>query len=97
MNNLLNQPPAFLTSLFFASLHREHIVHLAERTHNEAFVPAGARTRQHPDLPKLMAYEPKGMGYQLTRTIWPSFGPHEGGPVGLSLPLSRCSGFDLDL
>jgi hypothetical protein len=69
VSTFLSQQAGFLTSRLLASLDGKRIVHLAEWTNNEAFVAAGALARQHPDLPKLMAYEPNGMGYQLTRTF----------------------------
>ncbi len=67
--DFLSQRPGFVTSRLFASLDGETIVHQAEWTHEEAFRNAGPLARQHPDLPKLMAYEPKGVGYQLQRTF----------------------------
>ena len=65
----LSQQPGFVTSRLFASRDGESIVHHAQWTEEGAFQAAGQLARAHPDLPKLMAYTPKGVGYTLHRTF----------------------------
>lgn len=63
----LSQQPGFITSRLFASRDGQSIVHQAEWTSEAAFQDAGALAREHPDLPKLLVYQPSGIGYRLTR------------------------------
>lgn len=65
----LSQQPGFITSRLFAARDGLSVVHQAEWNDEAAFQAAGSLAREHPDLPKLMAYEPKGVGYQLNRTF----------------------------
>ena len=67
--DFLSQQPGFVTSSLFASRDGSSIVHQAEWMREADFQAAGPLARVHPDFPKLMAYEPKGVGYQLTRTF----------------------------
>ncbi len=67
--SFLSQQPGFLTSRLLASRDGTSIVHQAEWTDEAAFQAAGALAREHPDLPKLMAYQPNGVGYRLARTF----------------------------
>lgn len=67
--DFLSQQPGFITSRLFASKDHQTIVHQAEWVSESAFQAAGVLARQHPDLPRLMAYEPKGVGYGLARTF----------------------------
>jgi quinol monooxygenase YgiN len=65
----LSQQPGFITSRLFASGDGSNIVHQAEWTDEAAFKAVGPLARKHPDFPKLMAYEPKGIGYHLHRSF----------------------------
>lgn len=65
----LSQQPGFIKSQLLASNDGESIVHQAQWTSETAFQAAGVLARQHPDLPKLMAYEPEGIGYRQVRTF----------------------------
>ncbi len=65
----LSQQPGFVSSRLFASNDGQNIVHHAQWTDEAAFQAAGQLARAHPDLPKLLAYEPKGVGYTLHRTF----------------------------
>jgi antibiotic biosynthesis monooxygenase len=67
--DFLSQQPGFVTSSLFASRDGQSIVHQAQWTSEAAFLAAGPLARAHPDFPKLMTYEPKGIGYQLERTF----------------------------
>jgi hypothetical protein len=67
--DFLSQQPGFITSSLFVARDGQSIVHQAEWTNEAAFQAAGPLAREHPDFPKLMAYEPKGIGYQLARTF----------------------------
>lgn len=67
--DFLSQQPGFVTSRLFASKDGQSIVHQAEWTSESAFQDAGVLARQHPDLPRLMAYSPSGVGYTLARTF----------------------------
>ena len=67
--DFLSQQPGFITSRLFASKDGQSIVHQAQWARESDFQAAGVLAREHPDLPKLMAYEPKGIGYALARTF----------------------------
>ncbi len=67
--DFLSQQPGFITSRLLASHDGTSLVHQAEWTSEAAFQAAGALAREHPDLPKLMAYQPSGAGYHLARTF----------------------------
>ena len=65
----LSQQPGFIRSRLLAGKDGTTIVHQAEWTNEAAFQAAGVLAREHPDLPKLMAYEPRGAGYSLARSF----------------------------
>ena len=65
----LSRQPGFIRSSLFASNDAHSLVHQAEWVNESAFQAAGTLARKHPDLPKLMVFEPKGIGYQLSRTF----------------------------
>ncbi|XOV82780.1 MAG: antibiotic biosynthesis monooxygenase [bacterium] len=65
----LSQQPGFIQSQLLASNDGQSIVHQAQWTDEAAFQAAGVLARKHPDLPKLMVYEPKGMGYRRVGTF----------------------------
>ena len=67
--DFLSQQPGFITSRLFASQDGQSVVHQAEWTSEQAFKDAGPLAREHPDFPKLMTYEPKGIGHALIRTF----------------------------
>ena len=47
----------------------QSVVHQAEWTSEQTFKDAGPLAREHPDFPKLMTYEPKGIEHALIRTF----------------------------
>ena len=65
----LSQQPGFVTSRLLASRDGESIVHQAEWLDEASFQAAGALARERPELPKLMAYQPRGVGYRLARAF----------------------------
>ena len=67
--SFLSQQPGFIKSQLLASNDGQSLVHQAQWTNEAAFQAAGVLAREHPDLPKLMAYEPKGIGYRQMRTF----------------------------
>ena len=67
--DFLSQQPGFITSRLFASRDGQSIVHEAEWTSEAEFQAAGPLAQAHPAFPRLMAYEPKSIGYQLSRTF----------------------------
>ncbi len=67
--SFLSRQPGFLNSRLLASRDGASIVHQAEWINEAAFQAAGALAREHPDLPKLLAYQPNGVGYRLARTF----------------------------
>ena len=67
--SFLSQQPGFIKSQLLASNDGQNIVHQAQWTNEAAFQAAGVLARKHPDLPKLMAYEPKGIGYRQMRAF----------------------------
>lgn len=69
VGGFLSQQPGFVSSRLLASNDGQSIVHQAEWTTESAFAAAGPLARQHPDFPKLMAYQPKGVGYHLARAF----------------------------
>lgn len=67
VGSFLSQQPGFVSSSLFASRDGERIVHQAEWLSEADFQRAGTLAREHPDLPRLMAYAPSGTGYRLAR------------------------------
>ena len=69
VDSFLSRQPGFIQSQLLASNDGQTLVHQAQWTNEAAFQAAGVLAREHPDLPKLMAYEPKGIGCRQMRTF----------------------------
>ncbi len=67
--SFLSQQPGFVSSNLFASNDGQSVVHHAQWIDEASFIAAGPKARAHPDLPKLMAYTPSGVGYRLDRSF----------------------------
>ena len=67
--SFLSQQPGFIQSQLLASNDGQTLVHQAQWANEAAFQAAGVLARKHPDLPKLIANEPKGIGYRQMRTF----------------------------
>jgi len=67
VERFLSRQPGFINSRLLAGNDGTGIVHQAEWTTESAFTAIGPLARQQPDFAKLMAYQPKGVGYRLAR------------------------------
>jgi len=65
----LSRQPGFLESWLHRSLDGEGLVHYALWRSQADFQAAGAKAREHPALPALMRYNPRGRQFE----VWRSF------------------------
>jgi heme-degrading monooxygenase HmoA len=68
--SFLSQQPGFIHSVLHRGLDGSSIVHYAQWRSEQDFKQAGEKARAHPDLPALLAYNPRGRGF----TSWRTFG-----------------------
>ncbi|MDG2277148.1 MAG: antibiotic biosynthesis monooxygenase [Pseudomonadales bacterium] len=68
VEEFLSQQPGFIASRLLAATDGRSIVHQAEWTAESAFKAIAPAARKHPAFPKLMTYQPIGLGYQLVRS-----------------------------
>lgn len=69
IDGFLSRQPGFLGSQLHRGLDGDSLVHYARWRSAADFQAAGAKAREHPDLPALMAYKPSGRGYE----VWASY------------------------
>ncbi len=75
VDSFLSRQPGFLRSWLHRSLDGEGLVHYALWRSQADFQAAGEKAREHPALPALRRYNPRGRQYE----VWRGFG--EAGPA----------------
>lgn len=68
VGSFLSRQPGFIESALHRGLDGTSIVHYAKWQSEADFKAAGEKARAHPDLPALLAYQPKGLGYRVWAT-----------------------------
>jgi heme-degrading monooxygenase HmoA len=67
IEDFLSRQDGFVQSALHRSLDGEGLVHYALWRSEEQFKAAGVKAREHPALPGLMQYKPRGQYYEVTR------------------------------
>jgi len=70
VESFLSQQPGFVRSALHKGLDGVSLVHYAQWQSEDDFKRAGEKAQTHPDLPALLAFQPRGRGF----TTWRTFG-----------------------
>jgi heme-degrading monooxygenase HmoA len=69
VGDFLSKQTGFLSSRLHASKDGNSVVHYAEWNREEDFQAFAKSAQSHPDLPALLAYEPKASAFKLKRVF----------------------------
>ncbi len=70
VENFLSRQPGFTRSTLLKGNDGCSIVHYAQWESEQDFLAAGAKAQNHPDLPRLREFNPRGRGF----SSWRKFG-----------------------